>query len=102
MWETVGNKHYYYHYRYADGRAYRIYVGSSLAAELQAALDAQHRAYRRAQLTAQQAEQANWNAVQAPLLDLHDHTDLLMKAALYAAGCYQHYRHWRRRHGCPS
>ena len=97
-WEPRGNGRYYFRYRKVDGRVTRQYLGAGAVAELAAAADALRRADRRAAAEARRAEEANWKAALAPLLELSQVADLLARAALLAAGYHRHSRSsWRKK-----
>ena len=97
-WEPRGNGLYYFRYRKVDGRVTRQYLGAGGVAELAAAADALRRADRRAAAEARRAEDARWRAAVAPLLELSRAVDVVVRAALLAAGYRQHSRSsWRKR-----
>jgi hypothetical protein len=97
-WVVRGDRKYFYQSARVGGRRTKTYLGSGpLAEEVAAAIDRRRRerAWERAQVLAD--EQRHALAV-APLEELCQLTDLLMKAALVNAGFHQHARHaWRRR-----
>jgi hypothetical protein len=104
-WEKRGASSYYYRsVRDPDGRVRRLYLGTehSPAAQLAANQDAERRAQQQTDRAARLAEREHQEAAEAPLRQLCKQTDMLMKAALLAAGFHQHARcTWRRkRHGC--
>jgi hypothetical protein len=96
-WEARGNRLYYFRYRKVDGRVTRQYLGAGAVAELAAAADALRRADRRAAAEARRAEEANWKAALAPLLELSRVADLVARAALLAGGYHRHARTWRKK-----
>jgi hypothetical protein len=96
-WEARGNGLYYFRYRKVNGRVTRQYLGAGAVAELAAAADALRRADRRAVAEARRAEQANWQAALAPLLELSRAADLLARAALLVGGYHRHARTWRKK-----
>jgi hypothetical protein len=97
-WEPRGNKFYYFRYGKLNGRVTRQYLGAGAVAELAAAADALRRADRRAAAEVRRAEQARWAEATAPLLELSRAVDVVVRAALLAAGYRQHSRSsWRRR-----
>lgn len=98
MWETAGNRRYYYRYRTERGRSRRIYVGCGPLAELAAALDEQERAERQDERAAWAAAGVQCDRLLPSLLNLDDDTNILTTAALYASGFHQFERHWRLRH----
>jgi hypothetical protein len=101
-WDTHrGGRQYYTRSRRVNGRVVREYVGGGDIGEVAAAADAMRRAQRRAQKDQLRAERARWRAADQLLLELSESVGLLARAALLAAGYYQHSRGaWRRkRHG---
>jgi hypothetical protein len=82
--------------RKVAGKVIRECFGRGPQAEREAALDAEKRAWREAQWTAQRAERAARRAADDPLLSLCSQVDLLLKATLVTAGYRQHHRsEWR-------
>jgi hypothetical protein len=98
-WEarSRGRGRYYTRSRKVAGRVVREYIGTGAVAELAAAADALRRADRRAMMEARRAEQANWQAALAPLLELSRVADLMARAALLAGGYHRHSRTWRKK-----
>jgi hypothetical protein len=98
-WEArgCGGRLYYFRYRKVAGRVTRQYVGTGAVAELAFAADALRRADRRAVMEARRAEEANWQAALAPLLELSRVADLMARAALLAGGYHRHARTWRKK-----
>ena len=96
-WEARGNGRYYFRYRKVDGRVTRQYLGAGAVAEVAAAADALRRADRRAVMEARRAEEANWQAALAPLLELSRVADLMARAALLVGGYHRHFRTWRKK-----
>jgi hypothetical protein len=85
---------YYTRSRKVNGRVVREYVGTGEAAEQVARLDASTRQEREAR----RAARAELAALDAPLDDLAEVTDLLAQAVLVAAGYRRHHRgEWRKR-----
>src|SRR5277367_998035 len=106
-WEKRGASARYYYRSVRDhGRVRRRYLGSehNPAAQLAALEDEERRAQRQTDRATRRAERERQEAAEAPLRQLCEQTDMLMKAALLAAGFHQHDRsNWRRkRHGCQS
>jgi hypothetical protein len=104
-WEKRGASSYYYRsVRDPDGRVRRLYLGSehSRAAQSAALEDEERRAQRQTDRADRRAERELQEAAEAPLRQLCEQTDMLMKAALLVAGFHQHDRsNWRKkRHGC--
>jgi hypothetical protein len=84
--------------RRRGGRVIREYIGRGPAAELVAQADVLARAARRKEFEARRVERATWDTARAPLQELAVVTDLLVAAALLAAGYHRHDRSaWRRR-----
>ena len=96
-WEVRGRCRFYTRSRKVAGRVVREYVGTGAVAELAAAADAVRRADRRAGMEARRAEEANWQAALAPLLELSRVADLMARAALLAGGYHRHARTWRKK-----
>ena len=96
-WEVRGRCRFYTRSRKVAGRVVREYIGTGAVAELAAAADAVRRADRRTAMEARRAEQANWQAALAPLLELSRVADLLARAALLAGGYHRHARTWRKK-----
>jgi hypothetical protein len=93
-----GGRYYTRTKRVGGGRRVRQYVGCDKIAKLAATADALDRADRRARALALRCDLAEWQAASRPLRDLCEQTDLLVRAALIAAGFYLHARgEWRRR-----
>jgi hypothetical protein len=84
---------YYTRSRKVNGRVVREYLGTGEAAEQAARQDAGTRQEREAR----RAAMSELAALDAPLDDLTELTDLLARAALAAAGYRQHHRgEWRK------
>jgi hypothetical protein len=81
----------------ADGQPRRQYVGGGPVGEAAATADARRRVEREIRARAWRREQALRDAALAPLLELIRVTDLLVEAALLAAGYHRHSRTWRKR-----
>src|SRR5688572_19518966 len=100
-WMTRGSRRYYYTSERVNGRPVRRYLGSGPdAQEAEAALEGRRR--ERAEQAGRLLGDADAHATAiTPLLELVTLTDLLLKAALAAAGYHRHDRGaWRRkRHG---
>ena len=97
-WQRRDQRHYYSRSYRVDGRIVREYVGGGAAGEQAAAADAQRRAQRQAAAAALRAEQDRWDEATSTLQDLCHLSDLLVRAALLAAGYHQHARGvWRRK-----
>jgi len=89
---------YYTRSRKVGGRVVREYIGCGRVAELAAQLDALERQQREGARDILRADQADLEALDAPLDELNDLADLLARAALVVAGFRQHKRgEWRKR-----
>jgi hypothetical protein len=96
-WDKGGR--YYTRSRREGGRVVREYLGGGAIGELAAQLDAIGWAKREADRAAR-AEREEVKALDAPLNELDGLADLLVRAALVAAGFHQHHRgNWRKRRG---
>ena len=92
------DRRYYTRSRRENGRVVREYVGGGKLGELAAQLDAIDREKRAAERAAVRAEREEIDALDAPLSELDELADLLVRAALLAAGFHQHNRgNWRKR-----
>jgi hypothetical protein len=98
-WESYRGRLRYTRTFRRNGRVVRQYVGTGPVAEMVARVDALARATRERQRESRRAERAAWEAARTPLRELERVTDLLVNAALVAAGFHRHDRgQWRRRH----
>src|SRR5262245_33611829 len=89
---------YYTRSRREGGRVVREYVGGGRIGELAAQLDAIKRNERQADQELARIEREEVAALDAPLAELNELADLLVRAALTAAGFHQHNRgNWRKR-----
>jgi hypothetical protein len=89
---------YYTRSRKVNGRVLREYVGGGVLGELAALQDEQVRRQREEQAADWREEQENLEALDAPVDELSEAADLLVRAALLAAGYRQHNREeWRLR-----
>src|SRR3954453_3031151 len=80
------------------GRVRRVFFGKGPVAQMAALLDDERRCQRQARARAWRAEQPRWEAAAARQRALDDLGEMLARAALLAAGFYQHDRGaWRRR-----
>jgi len=96
-WDVCGNTRYYTRSRRVDGRVTREYYGKGEAAHLAAALDAQKRQQREAQLAARRHDRERWQAACAPLDQVIEDCTLFVQAALIAGGYHRRNKgHWRR------
>ena len=89
---------YYYRHVRKGSRVRRVYVGSGTKAVRAAEEDERRRAARQAQVAAERAEKARLSAIHDKSRSFTSAVDLLVKAALLAAGYRQHDRgEWRKR-----
>ncbi len=89
---------YYTRSRREGGRVFREYVGGGILGELAAQMDAEERHRREEQSARWRSEQEDLDALDAPVAELSEASDLLVRAALLASGYHQHNRgEWRLR-----
>jgi hypothetical protein len=89
---------YYYRARKVDGRVVREYVGAGDVAALVAQMDDLEREKRKLARIEELARREEAEALDAPLDELDELTELLARAALLAAGYHCHKRgEWRKR-----
>ena len=100
-WVRRGRHRYYVRRRKVRGAFVRQPYGRGPEAQLAAALAAQRQREREAEWDRRRQERGRWEADTRTLQRLIAVSDLLMRAALLAAGYYQHqHGDWRRRrHG---
>ena len=97
-WDKGGR--YYTRSRRENGRVVREHVGGGMIGQLAAELDTIDRSKREANLAAARAEQEEIAALDAPLHELNELADLLVRVAFVATGHHQHHRgEWRKRRG---
>src|SRR6516164_7378492 len=97
-WVQQGHQRYFYRSIRFGRRTTRVYLGNGEAAEEAAAEIARRRTERQAQAAALRADAQRHAAAAAPLDELCELTDLVMKATLIGRGFHQHCRgQWRRR-----
>ena len=103
-WVSRGSRKYYYQSTRVGGVPTRKYLGSGPEAEKAAAEVERSRTEKAAEAAALHAEEQNHAAATAPLDDLCQLTDLLLRATLTSLGFHQHARGaWRRRrHDDPN
>ena len=95
-WDKGGR--YYTRSRRENGRVVREYVGGGTIGELAAELDAIQRQTREESRAVARAERDEVVALDAPVDELNELTDLLVRAAMFAGGFHQHHRgQWRKR-----
>jgi hypothetical protein len=99
-WVYEGNRRNYYRSRRVGGKVRSEYFGSGAAAELAAALDRERRRQRQAERERRRADEERWAASDSPLEMLVAATDMVVEAALLAAGYHRHAMgDWRKRRG---
>ena len=81
------------------GRVRKEYVGGGPVAELVAQMDALERQEREQERRERREERARHAALEAPLTQLCEATDLLAQVALVAADYHRHKGQWRKRRG---
>jgi len=99
-WVRRGRHRYYVRRRRVRGAVVRQPFGRGPEAQLAAALAAQRQREREAEWARRRRERGRWEADTRALQRLIAVSDLLVRAALVAAGFRQHQRgEWRRQHG---
>ena len=99
-WVRRGRHRYYVRRRKVRGAFVRQPYGRGPEAQLAAALAAQRQREREAEWARRRRERGRWETDTRTLLRLIEVSDLLVRAALVAAGFRQHQRgEWRRKHG---
>jgi len=89
---------YYTRSRKENGRVIREYVGGGPLGQLAALEDEHERRQREEQAAYWKEEQEDLDALEAPVEELTEASDLLIRAALLASGYRQHNRgEWRLR-----
>ncbi len=89
---------YYTRSRKENGRVVREYIGGGMLGELAAQMDAIERERREERATRWKEEQEDLDALEAPVDELTEASDILVRAALLACGYRQHNRgEWRLR-----
>ncbi|VTR92844.1 Uncharacterized protein OS=Singulisphaera acidiphila (strain ATCC BAA-1392 / DSM 18658 / VKM B-2454 / MOB10) GN=Sinac_7637 PE=4 SV=1 [Gemmata massiliana] len=97
-WDKNGR--YYTRSRRVNGRVVREYIGGGRAGELVAQMDAIARDKRETERACAKIARERVEALDAPLAELNEQADLLIQAALVAAGLRQHKRgEWRKKRG---
>ncbi len=72
------------------------YVGTGLIGELSAQADRIERERRGAEALKEKQEREQLDALAAPVTELSEAAEVLVRAHLIAAGCHRHKREWRR------
>ena len=99
-WAQRGQHRYFFRKRKVRGRVVRRSLGRGPEAQLAAALAAQRQHEREAEWARRRQERGRWDAKTETVQRLIEVSDLLVRAALLAAGFHQHERGaWRRKHG---
>jgi hypothetical protein len=94
-WDKGGR--YYTRSRRVNGQVVREHIGGGELGLLAAQLDADEREQRLRERAATLAERDRLVALDMPLSELNDLAELLVQAALLAAGYHQHNRgEWRK------
>ena len=82
-----------------DGRVLREYVGTGPFAEIVAASDRTKRELAEAERKREKTELERLEALAAPVLELSEVAEILVRAHLIAAGYHRHKGEWRRARG---
>ena len=99
-WETrERGGHYYTRSKRVNGRVLREYIGSGELAEITSEIDADRRTLRKAQRQQQSTELERLEALAAPVGELCEVTEILVRAHLLAGGLHEHKGEWRRERG---
>ncbi|VTR92763.1 Uncharacterized protein OS=Singulisphaera acidiphila (strain ATCC BAA-1392 / DSM 18658 / VKM B-2454 / MOB10) GN=Sinac_7637 PE=4 SV=1 [Gemmata massiliana] len=97
-WDKCGR--YYTRSRRVNGHVVREYIGGGRAGELVAQLDAIERDKRETERACAKIAQERVKTLDVLLAELNEQADLLIQAALLAAGFHQHKRgEWRKKRG---
>lgn len=89
---------YYTRSRKVDGQVVREYVGTGPIAEFAAQMDALDRERREEEAAVWREEKERLEALARPVEELCEAAELLVRAALVAAGYHQHKRgEWRKK-----
>jgi hypothetical protein len=87
---------YYVRSRRVGGRVVREYVGGGLAGRLASESDRIARARREARALEERREREKLEALAAPVLELSEAAEILVRAELLACGYHKHKGVWRR------
>jgi hypothetical protein len=82
-----------------DGRVLREYVGSGPLAELAAEADRTKRELAEAERKREKTELERLDALAAPVLEISEAAEILVRAHLIACGYHRHKGEWRRARG---
>lgn len=89
---------YYTRSRKENGQVTREYIGGGMLGQLAAQMDAEERERREEERAIWKQEQEDLDALEAPVDELSEASDLLVRAVLLACGYHQHNRgEWRLR-----
>jgi hypothetical protein len=89
---------YYTRSRKEGGKVIREYVGGGLIGELTAHMDAEERRLREEEKVSGREERERLDALSAPVKELCEAAEVIVRAALIASGYHQHNRgEWRKR-----
>ena len=91
-----GGRYYTRSYRGEDGRVRREYIGAGGIAELIAHADKTIALTHKRERDRQRAEVERLEALAAPVLEIEQATDILVRASLVAGGFRNHKGEWRR------
>lgn len=82
-----------------DGRVVREYVGSGPLAELAAEADRTKREIAEAERKREKTELERLDVLAAPVLEISEAAEILVRAHLIACGYHRHKGEWRRARG---
>ena len=95
-WERRGGQAYYYRSVRDGSRVKQEYLGAGEVAEAIARSDETIRRAREQERARGRAEAERLDALAAPVLQIDEAADALLRAALVAAGFHRHKGVWRR------
>ena len=95
-WEERGGGRYYYRTQWVEGRPVKEYVGGGLRGELAAEADRIERERREAEGARERRELKCLRELAAPLGELSEAAEALVRAELVAGGYHRHKGEWRR------
>lgn len=87
---------YYYRSRWQEGRVLKEYVGTGRVGELAAEADRVERERREVERRKEKQDRQGLATLAAPVLELSEAAEVLVRAHLIAAGCHRHKGEWRR------
>jgi hypothetical protein len=94
-----GNLLYYYRSVRRGEKVRKVYVGSGELARSAHEGDILRRTGQQAERERQKAELEHLEALAAPVVELSEAAEILVRAHLLAAGCHRHKGEWRRARG---